>query len=231
MLNHYPLEGDPACGILKEPTMVPAINSQSTSCIDCCFKMIAETDSVKQMEGWMKQYQTLRRTLVYEKQLQAEREHLERIRLAPLHVPQSHLETEQQMHPWQFIASIPLDPEVVTDAELPPAFLSAWLQYFQDMDTWKAQCKAWLSADRFANDLWYETIGEPCNQRIISYDEDDNIVIGSICAQPAIESTTDQFGLPFTRCEASHIPDDLIEPEQYDRFDYTKKSHSTSEVY
>ena len=196
MPTHYHLEGSPACGHPLNRRSIPASNPKQCSCIDCAFKMVAESDTVKQMEAWMLQFQDLRKAVVWYENRKKEQALWEEMRIAPLSVSKS------QPANGAFRADtdypIPGGP-AIRNIEPPKDYpftstvsTEAWDRYGKNVtaDSIRRDIRALASSQ--AVDLWYTAdIGVTCNLPQISQ---------RLCAAPAIEISTDQFGLPISRC-------------------------------
>ena len=227
----------PVCGKVIDPDskILPALTPKQTNCVDCAYVMITDSETARDMDRWMERYQELRKAARYAIQKQKDAELRERIRVTPTIVPKS----QQVRGYFQPSSDLALPNNAMAGTRFRyqqpirrHQFESfdkqlEWLDYTEDYTEWRHQVGQFLAGRSVAADLWYPAMpGETCTQKVKQWwfqvDGEGILLESHTCGKPAVESTTDQFGLPIARCEDSHIPANTKHPRWYDFNDYTQ---------
>ena len=210
ILTHYHYENAPACGAEPIPNSIPAYSPNKCSCTPCSLHMIAESDTVKEMEQWTVRYQQLRKETAYEENKQKEADLLEQMRTAPLSIPAQHSKGMFRPDTDNVLPVVPFAKPLAGmfrrhqhryeyPFDLTESALN-WRLYLDEQTHRMADLIHFLRSKPIPVDLWLEAPeGTTCGH------------IRS-CREFALQISIDQHGFPITRC---YIPEE--EPEYSDQ--------------
>lgn len=232
--HYYPDDDGPACNTTIDPsdTTMPAESPEKTNCVDCCFVMITDntSDDFREMERWIKRFQELRKHDQYYEQKQKQMALIEQMRTAPLHVPKSRQihgdfrpdsDTRIPMRAFGGDSRFRRQMPVVPYPFRSNAKRIEWAQFLSECAEFRYGMAVFMQTMPIAVDLWYDAEqGETCTLRTLAI----GFFSGNhVCGRPAIEVSTNQFGLPIARCDGSHVPVDHPYQSLHNWNDYTKR--------